>query len=547
MTSIKSKKQSIIAGALISSAGIFIAKVIGLLYAIPFNDMLGSAVNVEYYGMTQQLYAYLLNVSQAGFPFAIATLIARYSAKEDYKTVLFVKKISSLMMISIGLLMCLLLIVFSSPLAHAYYAGAGDAATFRYALVGSSFALFFVPILSSIRGFYQGLKEMEIYSLSQVLEQMSNATFVLAASAIAIYIFNADRIWAVYFGVFATSVASIVAIIHLKFYDHKRMKEIRTLAKQQKVKSDVSSKQVGIELIQVAIPFMIVALLGYSDSIINTLFLPKGLQAHGYAKADISLISSTINYSVLKLMSIPMIIAPGFSSAIIPHIESARQNKDYQLIKKNIREMIEIALYVAIPVSLCLCLFAQPLIKTLFPPANLNSIPYAANILAWFSLVAFMNTVSPVVTNLLNACGLKKKAISNIFVQVVIKFVLSYFALKLFGYVGLVFTTLISMIVSIGLGIKALTKKYHLKWKNTIRRIIVIMLGCLGMAICVKLFELIGFNTNYEISRFAALIQLMISGLVSVIVYFGITYLFGLPQTLLHIDFNKILKKFKRG
>ena len=84
-------KKSIIAGALVSSAGIFFSKLIGLLYSIPFNDILGSSVNVLYYGMTQTWYMYILSVCQAGFPFAIASLVARYVSKGDYETSLYVK------------------------------------------------------------------------------------------------------------------------------------------------------------------------------------------------------------------------------------------------------------------------------------------------------------------------------------------------------------------------------------------------------------------------------------------------------------------------
>ena len=190
-------KKSIIAGALVSSAGIFFSKLIGLLYSIPFNDILGSSVNVLYYGMTQTWYMYLLSVCQAGFPFAIASLVARYVSKGDYETSLYVKKISSRLMISLGFVMMLLLIIFSTPIAEMMISseGEGNVTDFRWALVASSFALFFVPILSSLRGYYQGLKEMEIYSFSQVLEQLANATFVLVASSVAVYLFMGSLFW----------------------------------------------------------------------------------------------------------------------------------------------------------------------------------------------------------------------------------------------------------------------------------------------------------------------------------------------------------------
>ena len=91
---------------------------------------------------------YLLNVCQAGFPFAIATLVARYTTKGDYQTSIFVKKLSTRLMISLGFVMMLLFMLFSKPIAHMMYDGAVSADDLRWAFVGSSFALFFVPILS---------------------------------------------------------------------------------------------------------------------------------------------------------------------------------------------------------------------------------------------------------------------------------------------------------------------------------------------------------------------------------------------------------------
>ena len=47
-----------------------------------------------YYGQAYNIYSYVLNVFTAGFPFAVATLVARYTVLKDAKTVLLVKKIS---------------------------------------------------------------------------------------------------------------------------------------------------------------------------------------------------------------------------------------------------------------------------------------------------------------------------------------------------------------------------------------------------------------------------------------------------------------------
>lgn len=542
----ENKKQSFVSGALVSSAGVFFAKLIGLLYCIPFDSILASNANVEYYGTTQVLYSYLLNVCQAGFPFAIATLIARYISKEDYKTCLLVKKLSSRLMISMGFAMMLLLIVFSKPVANTIYAGEGNASDFRFALICSAFALFFVPVLSSMRGFYQGLKEMEIYSFSQVLEQLTNAAFTLGASALAVYVFAQDTLWAVFLGVLATSVAAIVAMFHLKINERKKVAEMKELALQQQNEIYVKGKDILLELLHVSIPFMIIAILGYSDSIINVLFLNKGLEAYGCSPADITLISSTINFKAQKLMSIPMVLAPGFSSAIIPHITSAITKKDYSLVRKNISQCLDIVLYIAIPVSLCLAIFSQPLIASLFPPENIKELPQVATILATFSLVAFVDTLQPILTSLLVSCGLRKKSVWIMVIQVLIKFSLSYFMLAHFSYVGLVASTLISTGVCIGMSLYQFRKHFKLRLKYSLRRLLIIIVACGCMSLCAFILFKIGLGYQLGDSRIFAFIKMGVSGLISVLVYFAITYVFGLPQLLLNLDIKKMIQKLKR-
>ena len=84
-------KQSILVGALTSSFGIFISKTLGLIYITPLNA-LAKEGNMYFYSITYTYYDLLLKISSAGIPFAIAALVARYYAKEDYKTILLVKK-----------------------------------------------------------------------------------------------------------------------------------------------------------------------------------------------------------------------------------------------------------------------------------------------------------------------------------------------------------------------------------------------------------------------------------------------------------------------
>lgn len=80
----KKFKNSLIAGGLITTAGLFIAKLIGLAYTIPFSYILESEAYMGMYGGAYRIYSYLLQVFTAGFPFAIATVTAKYATGNSW-------------------------------------------------------------------------------------------------------------------------------------------------------------------------------------------------------------------------------------------------------------------------------------------------------------------------------------------------------------------------------------------------------------------------------------------------------------------------------
>lgn len=576
------RKQSIIAGGLISTAGIFFAKFLGLFYAVPFNSILGGGVNVAIYGVAFNIYNYVLNICLAGIPFAIATLVAKYASRGDYQTAILVKKIASTFMIAFGALAMLFMLVCAAPFAPMLLpesAGLSDAAAtsnievMRNVLMLVALAVFFVPILSSIRGFYQGLKDMEVYALSQVLEQIARVAFLLVSSAIAVYVLQMDRTWAVYFGAFSTSVAAVLAIVHIRFYDRRQMKDIQAAANVQTVAANTDKQSIFRELIFISIPYLFVAIFGYSDSIINSFLLKGGMEAyflsHGggvevngqlvlsdLANAQLTVIIGAINYAIVKLMSIPMVLAPGFSSAILPHITSALTQKKYQLVRKNICECMDTVLYIALPVCFCLFVFAKPIYAILFPPgaypANAEagnevmsaaqSLELCAQVLKWFSIEAFISTMGPIFNALMMSVELRKLNIRNLALTVILKFIITYPMLMWFGYPGLVLSSMISSGLFFLLDGYALTKRFKIKWKYTLHRVS-IMIGGLALIWAVQILcSMIGLQ-GYGAGRMISMLQLGISGLSALGAYFAFTYLFGLPQVILHIDLSRLIKR----
>ena len=68
------KKNSFIGGAFVSTMAIIMVKIIGVIYVIPFNALIGEKGGALY-GYAYNIYALFLSISSAGLPFAVSKRI----------------------------------------------------------------------------------------------------------------------------------------------------------------------------------------------------------------------------------------------------------------------------------------------------------------------------------------------------------------------------------------------------------------------------------------------------------------------------------------
>ncbi|MGN1342991.1 MAG: oligosaccharide flippase family protein [Traorella sp.] len=555
------RKQSIIFGGLISSAGVFLSKVLGLVYVIPFNMIAGSN-NILFYGYAYNIYSYLLNISTAGIPFAIATLVAKYYNVKDYKTALLIKKISIGLMMALGFIGMCSVILMSSPIANMILAGGSNPEDFQITknvLIIISFALFFVPVLSGYRGFYQGLKRMELYAFSQVLEQLVRVFFLLGAGALAVYVFHKDQIWSVYFAVFSASVAAICALLHIKKYDRNEMIEFKKLASEQERVSNNDIKVLLQEIILISIPYLLSSIIAYSSDMIDLAFFAKALESTGIVAGLCNFIYGTvISVHTKKIIAIPQILAIGFSASLIPYITTALENKNYKEVCKHIKDTLESVLYIVLPLSICLFFFSKEVMYLLYgnetikiADAVTNSVIYVQQldfedyIMRFRSLDAVFGTIAPLFTSLLIACRLRKESLISLGVGAILKLIMLYPCTQIFGLAGATCSNMFYYSAIIGFDVYFLNKKYHINWKYTLRKLIVILLGLLGSSLTYLILSMI-FKDITRFGRIGMVPFVVIEGIIVLIVYLGITSLFQLPQKIFRISFNDIKRKLKR-
>lgn len=532
-------KKSIVLSGLVGTAGLFFAKMLGLFYSIPLSSILSSDAYMSYYGTAYRIYSYILNVFTAGFPLAISTLVAKYTVRNDARALRKIKKISTLLLGCTGFLGMLILFVLSWPLGGVV-AGKEDAAIMGTCLRILSLAIFFVPVLSSFRGFWQGRKEMGEYAVSQVFEQVFRVGFLLSMAYLLVYVLHIERKYALYVAVISTSVAAVAGILQIYCFDRKHYAEIEEKARRQKTKT-VRKKVLMREFIALAVPYLLVAVLGYSDDLYNSIFLPIGLKVHGYTSSESSIILSAFNYVGTKMTAIPMILSPGFAAALIPHITAARTEGNDREISRNVIDCLNIIWYVGLPVSFCIFLYSADVYHILFYTKDPVT---ASQCLRWLTIEGFLGTLTPVITNLLMALGMRREALKNLVVNLVIKGITIVPMIWLLGYPGAVLCTIPGNLFIIIASCRSMNRKYGIRFGEMIQ-VAVKSAVCLAamFAVCWGL-RLIGLDGSQG-GKAAALVKFVMNGLIVMAAYIVLTSLLKLPEMVFHANiFSFIRKKF---
>ncbi|MBB5182424.1 oligosaccharide flippase family protein [Catenisphaera adipataccumulans] len=524
-------KKSVILSGLVGTGGLFVAKLIGIIYAIPFSSILSNVDYMGYYGQAYNIYSYVLNIFTAGFPFAIATMVSKYMTLNDPKTVQLVKKISLNMLMLMGFVGMVLLMAFSGVIAPLMVATGAE--TMARVLRILALAIFLVPTLSAFRGYYEGQKEMKEYAYSQVFEQFFRVGFLLGAACLLVYVMHWARVWALYASVLSTSVAALAGILQIRHFDKKADADVKEQARRQTTPSK-SKKEITRELFRLALPYMLVSIVGYSQQIYNAILLPTGLKMF-YSNTDIisSIISAT-TYVGTKITAIPMVLAPGFVAAIIPHVTSALTEKNQKLVRKNVVDCLTAVLYIGLPVCMCIFVYAEPINYTLFYTDDLST---STMVLQWMTIEALTGTFSPVVTNLMMALGLRRSNIRNICINAVVKGILMVPFTAMWGFGGAVIASFIADGWVIWASLHEIRHKFHIRYNRIFQVVLRTLIGCLvlwGVSYALTRLGLGGVGDGKMIS----FVKMCFNGLISLIAFMAVTIALKVPQLALHMKFG---------
>ena len=158
------RKQNFLHGATLLAAATVIVKVIGAVYKIPLQSILGT-IGYSYFSSAYDIYTLLLLISTAGLPVAMSRMISQASSLNDHARTRRVYNTSRAIFLIIGAVSTALMMLFCQALANSQEQP--DAALAIFCLAPCAFLM---SVISTYRGFFQGQGNMLPTSKSQVLE-----------------------------------------------------------------------------------------------------------------------------------------------------------------------------------------------------------------------------------------------------------------------------------------------------------------------------------------------------------------------------------------
>ena len=170
------KKQNFLQGTALLAMATAIVKVIGALYKIPLNAIIGEQ-GFSYFNTAYDIYNVLLMISTAGLPVAMSRMISQASALGNYRQVRRVYNTARGIFLGLGIAGTLLMTLFCKQLAA--FQGQPDA-WFAIGCLGPCVLL--ICLMSTFRGFFQGQSNMLPTSISQVLEAVTKLIVGIGAA-----------------------------------------------------------------------------------------------------------------------------------------------------------------------------------------------------------------------------------------------------------------------------------------------------------------------------------------------------------------------------
>ncbi len=516
------KKTSFLNGAMMMSFAIVLTKIIGILYVIPFHQIIGDEGGALY-GYAYTIYLLFISISTAGIPLAMSRVVSEYQALGYYSIKKRAFVLGKRIALLLGFISFIVIMVFAPYMAEwilGDVVGGSSISDVVFVIRIIGIAILIVPTLSIYRGYFEGHRFMGPPSISQVLEQIFRVMVIIFGSYLAISVFKSDLTVAVGIALFGASIGALAAYFYLlnKYLKNRRKFNERVRSVNEPIVSDVSIMK---KIFMYAIPFIMIDVFRSVYNYIDMFTVVKALVKYAdFSASNAEIIYSMLSTWALKFNMILLAVSSGIVVSLVPNLTEGIVKKDNADVNKKITLSMGTLLYLTIPMTFGISFLAKP-IWTLF----YGNSTFGPKVLQFYIFVGLFTGIFTCLITILQTFKNYKYVMLCLISGVIVKILLNIKLLKSFSsfglppYYGIISATLIGLSFSFIMAIIILHTKYDIKFEKILKNFVDILCASVVMIIVIWLVSfIIPLHSNIRIIN---LLIILIYSVIGSIVYFS--------------------------
>ncbi len=400
------KKQNFLQGTALLAMATAIVKVIGALYKIPLNAIIGEQ-GFGYYSTAYEIYSVLLMISTAGLPVAMSRMISQVSALNHYNQVRRIYTTSRTIFLILGISGSLLMTLFCRQLAE--FQNQPDA----WAAIGClGPCMLFICIMSAYRGFFQGQGDMLPTSVSQVIEAVVK---LVVGIGLALLLLNATQSVSLAAGgaILGVTASCLVSSVYLAACFRRRYAQLPA-----GTDTPDSAPQTAKRLLTIAIPITLgSAGLQILTMLETKIYMGRLLETMTQASADIQ---RGIYSMTQTIFNMPCAFITPITISIIPAITAQLTLLHYREAKATEESAIRVMGLISMPCAFGLAALAEP-VTALLGGYSGEKLTLATTLMTILGISIIFNALVLVTTAIMQAHGHVNRPVVNMLIGGLIK------------------------------------------------------------------------------------------------------------------------------
>ena len=401
----KNKKRTISGSfamqATILAAASVISKVIGMVYNIPFANILGKAGN-GYYGAAQTVYGYVWTIAVFSIPAALSKLISERVQRGEYRNVKQIYKGAMLYMLVVGGIASLFTYIVAPYIVT-------DNTVLSLRILAPT--IFISGFASVYRGYFQAYGNMVPTSISQIIEQVINAivSIVAALTFIKWAVMNGHSelsdVYGAAGGTLGTGVAATVSLIYIVWLFRRQRGTIEDKIAQDTTTEILSYRSVIKLLLMVATPIILSSAIYNVNVILDMTIYQKMLQYMGTGSELIDGQYGLYSRMYLVLANVPIAMAAAVGSAVIPSVSGAYAVGDKEGCNRKIQQSLQLAMVLTIPCAVGFAVLGKPIVRLVYYSLSATDTTMVSNLLLIGGISIVLYGISSVLNGVLQGIG----------------------------------------------------------------------------------------------------------------------------------------------